>query len=162
MKNLKSNILKLGMLILMMVGSAFAQMHEGGYRDMGMGRKHLPILSHAEELGLSEKQVKELKNMHHEFLKKSIEVDSKLKILELEFKKSMMDGASEKELNKQVDNIADKMASKRKLRVSMHFNVKKTISEEQWTKWKKSMHGGMMDKMKRMKKGIKHPMHKEM
>ena len=162
MINRQSKLIVIGLLTLMLSVTGFAQMHGEGHKGMGMDRKHLPILSHAEELGLSEKQVKDLRNMHHEFLKKSIEVDSKLKILELDFKKSMMDGASAKELNKQVDNIAAKMASKRKLHISMHFNAKKTLSEEQWNKWKKSMHGGMMDKMKRMKKGKGHSMHKEM
>lgn len=140
--------------------TGFAQMHGKGHGRMGS--KHLPILSQAEALGLSDKQVKDLRNIHHEFQKKSIEANSKLKILELDFKKSMMDDASEKELNKQVDNIAAKMASKRKLHIGMHFNVKKTLSGEQWNKWKKSMHGRKMDKMKRMKKGNKHSMHKEM
>ena len=140
--------------------TGFAQMHHKGHGRMGS--KQLPILSQAEVLGLSDKQVKDLRNIHHEFQKKSIEVNSKLKILELDFKKSMMDGVSAKELNKQVDNIAAKMASKRKLHIGMHFNVKKTLSEEQWNKWEKSMHGRKMDKMKRMKKGDKHSMHKEM
>ena len=112
--------------------TGFAQMHHKGHGRMGS--KQLPILSQAEVLGLSDKQVKDLRNIHHEFLKKSIEVDSKLKILELDFKKSMMDGVSAKELNKQVDNIAAKMASKRKLHIGMHFNVKKTLSEEQCNK----------------------------
>ena len=162
MKNIKTNIVMLGALTLLLTSSVFAQMPCREHGDMGMGRKHLPILSHAEELGLSEKQVEELKNIHHEFLKKSIEAESKLKILELDFKKSMMDGASEKELNKQIDNIAAKTASKRKLHISTHFKVKNTLTDEQWIDWKKSMRGGMKDKMMRMKKGKEHSMHKEM
>ena len=162
MINRQSKLIVIGLLTLMLSVTGFAQMHGEGHKGMGMDRKHLPILSHAEELGLSEKQVKDLRNMHHEFLKKSIEVDSKLKILELDFKKSMMDGASAKELNKQVDNIAAKTASKRKLHISMHFKVKKMLSDEQWKNWEKNMHGGMMDMMKRMKKGKGHSMHKEM
>lgn len=150
----------IGVLTLMLTVTGFAQMHGEGHG--GMRGKHMPILSHAETLGLSEKQVKNLKNIHHEFLKKSIQVGSQLKILELDYKKSMMDGASAKELNKQVDNIAAKSASKRKLHISMHFKVKKTLTDEQWNTWKKSMHGGMMDKMKHMKKGKDHSMHKKM
>ncbi len=160
MINRQSKLIFIGLLTLMLSVTGFAQKHGKGHG--GMRSKHLPILSHAEKLGLSEKQVKDLKNIHHEFQKKSIEADSKLKILELDFKKSMMDGASEKELNKQVDNIASKMASKRKLHIGMHFNVKKILSGEQWNKWKKSMHGRKMDKIKRMKKGNKHSMHKKM
>ncbi len=160
MINRKSKLIVIGLLTLMLSVTGFAQKHGKGHG--GMGGRHLPVLSKAKELGLSEKQVKDLKNIHHEFQKKSIEANSKLKILELDFKKSMMDGASEKELNKQVDNIASKMASKRKLHIGMHFNVKKTLSGEQWNKWKKSTHGRKMDKMKRMKKGNKHSMHKKM
>ena len=160
MINRQSKLIFIGLLTLMLSVTGFAQKHGKGHGKMGS--KRLPILSQAEALGLSEKQAKDLRNIHHEFLKKSIEVGSKLKILELDFKKSMMDGASAKELNKQVDNIATKMASKRKLRISMHFNVKKTLSEEQWNKWEKSKHGRKMDRMKRMKKGDKHSMHKEM
>ena len=74
----------------------------------------------------------------------------------------MMDGASEKELNKQIDNIASKSASKRKLHISTHFKVKNKLTDEQWINWKKSMHGGMKGKMMRMKKGKEHSMHKEM
>ena len=162
MKYIKTNIVMLGALTLLLTSSVFAQMPCKEHGKMGMGRKHLPILSHAEELGLSEKQVEEIKNIHHEFQKKSIEADSKLKILELDFKKSMMDGASEKELNKQIDNIASKTASKRKLHISTHFKVKKTLTDEQWIDWKKSMHGGRKGKMMRMKKGKEHSMHKEM
>lgn len=160
MINRQSKLIFIGLLTLMLSVTGFAQKHGKGHG--GMRGKHLPVLSKAEELGLSEKQVKDLKNIHHEFQKKSIEANSKLKILELDFKKSMMDGASEKELNKQVDNIASKMASKRKLHIGMHFNVKKTLSGEQWNKWKKSKHGRKMDKMKQMKKGNKHSMHKKM
>jgi len=162
MKYIKTNIVMLGALTLLLTSSVFAQMPCKEHGKMGMGRKHLPILSNAEELGLSEKQVKELKNIHHEFQKKSIEADSKLKILELDFKKSMMDGASEKELNKQIDNIAAKSASKRKLHISTHFKVKNKLTDEQWINWKKSMHGGRKGKMMRMKKGKEHSMHKEM
>ena len=160
MINRQSKLIFIGLLTLMLSVTGFAQKHGKGHGKMGS--KRLPILSQAEALGLSEKQAKDLRNIHHEFLKKSIEVGSKLKILELDFKKSMMDGASAKELNKQVDNIAAKSASKRKLHISMHFNVKKTLSEEQWNKWEKSKHGRKMDRMKRMKKGDKHSMHKEM
>ena len=162
MKNIISIIVMLAALTLLLTSSVFAQMRCMEHGEMGMGRKHLPILSHAEKLGLSEKQVKELKNIQHGFQKKSIEADSKLKILELDFKKSMMDGASEKDLNKQIDNIASKTASKRKLHISTHFKVKKTLTDEQWIDWKKSMHGGMKGKMMRMKKGKEHSMHKEM
>jgi len=162
MKNIKTNIVMLGALTFLLTSSVFAQMPCKEHGKMGMGRKHLPILSNAEELGLSEKQVKELKNIHHEFQKKSIEADSKLKILELDFKKSMMDGASEKELNKQIDNIAAKSASKRKLHISTHFKVKNKLTDEQWIDWKKSMHGSRKGKMMRMKKGKEHSMHKDM
>ena len=159
MTNRQSKLIAIGLLTLLLNLTGFAQMHG----KMGMENKHLPILSHAEELGLSEKQVENLKNIHHEFLKKSIEAGSKLKILELDFKKSMMDGASEKELNKQVDKIAAKTASKRKLHISMHFKVKNILSGEQWKSWKKSSkHGSMRDKMKRMKKGRENSMHKKM
>ena len=158
MINRQTRLIAIGLLTLLLNLTGFAQMHG----EKGMAGKHLPILSNAKELGLSEKQVENLKNIHHEFLKKSIEVGSELKILELDFKKSMMGDASEKELNKQVDNIAAKTASKRKLHISMHFEVKNTLSEEQWKNWKKSMHGGKMDKMKRMKKGKEHSMRKKM
>lgn len=160
MINRQAKLILIGLLTLMLSVTGFAQMHGDGHGKMG--GKHLPILSKAEELGLSEKQVKNLKNIHHKFLTKSIEADSKLKILELDFKKSMMDGASEKELNKQVDNIASKNASKRKLHIGMHFEVKNTLSDEQWQNWKKSKHGGMMDKMMKMKKGKEHSMRKKM
>ncbi len=161
MKNLKSNTMKLGMLTLFLVSSSFAQMHDGGHRDMGMPGKHMPILSKAEELGLNDKQVTDLKNIHHDFLKKSIETEARLKILELDFKKSMMDDATEKELKKQADNIASKMAEMRKLHISMHFKVRNTLTKEQWNKWKKERHGGMMKK-KMMKKGKEHMKHMEM
>ena len=161
MKNLKSNILLLGVLILLLVSSGFAQMHNERDGRMGMSGRHLPILSKAEELGLNDKQVTDLKNIHHDFLKKSIEIESKLKILELDFKKSMTDDATEKALNKQADNIASKMAEKRKLHISMHFKVRNTLTIEQWDKWKKSMHGSMMKK-KMMKKRKEHMKSKEM
>ena len=161
MKNLKSNSVKLGMLTLFLVSSGFAQMHDGGHRDMGMRGRHMPILSKAEELGLNDKQVTDLKNIHHDFLKKSIEMEARSKILELDFKKSMMDDATEKELKKQVDNIASKMAEIRILHISMHFKVRNTLTNEQWNKWKKSKHGGMMKK-KMMKKGKEHMKRMEM
>ena len=69
MKNIKTNIVMLGALTLLLTSSVFAQMPCEGHGKMGMGRKHMPILSHAEELGLSERQVEELKNIYHEFQK---------------------------------------------------------------------------------------------
>jgi len=153
MKNIASNIMITGLLTILLFSSGIAQMHEWKQSKRGMHDKQFQILSKAEELGLNDGQLSDLKNIQHDYLKKSINMDASIKILELDFRKSMIDDASEKDLNKQVDKITTKMGEKRKLHISKHFKVKNTLTDEQWKKWKKSRHGNMRKMKKQMQKG---------
>lgn len=125
-----------------------SQNQHGDHIDKMKTMMSMPPYPHLEELGLSEEQLKKIKNVHFELEKNQIEIKSKIEINELELRKMMMDDASEKEINNQIDKIADQKSRMRKLHISSHFKIKKSLTDEQWQSFKKSMHGkSFMGKM---------------
>ncbi len=139
-----TNTIAMAVVLLLAVTTGIAQSHDSGHKQQKQMKHHVPILSMAKELNLTEKQMEKIKNLHHDFEKKQIKIDADIKIAELDFKKMMMEDASQKDLNKQADVIANKMAEKRKLHINMQFKLKGNLSGEQWESWKKQMHGRQM------------------
>jgi len=119
----------------------FLQAQLGDQIDKKKTIASMPPYPHLEKLGLSEEQLKTIREVHFELKKKQIEINSKIEIDELELRKMMMDDASEKDISKQVDKITDRIGQKRKLHISSRFKIKKTLTDKQWQSFKKSMHG---------------------
>lgn len=141
---LYTNTVATAVVLLLAVSTGTAQSHDSGHKQHKQTQHHMSIMSMAKELNLTDKQMEKIKNLHHDFEKKQIKIDADIKIAELDFKKMMMEDASQKDLNKQADAIANKMAEKRKLHINMRFKLKGNLSGEQWDSWKKQMHGRQM------------------
>ncbi len=141
---LYTNIIAMTVVLLLALSTGMAQSHDKGHKDQKQMKHHMPIMSMAKELNLTDEQMEKIKNLHHDFEKKQIKLDADIEIAELDFKKMMMEDASQKDLNKQADVIANKMAEKRKLHINMQFKLKSNLSGEQWESWKKQMHGRQM------------------
>ena len=147
-KKFYTNTIAMAVVLLLAVTTGIAQSHGSGHKGQKQMKHHMPILSMAKELNLTDKQMEKIKNLHHDFEKKQIKIDADIEIAELDFRKMMMDDASQKDLNKQADVIANKMAEKRKLHINMQFKMKSNLSGEQWTSWRKQMHGRKMKQHK--------------
>ncbi len=141
---LYTNTIAIAVVLLLALSTGRAQSHDSGHKGRKQMKHHMSIMSMAKELNLTDKQMEKIKNLHHDFEKKQIKIDADIEIAELDFKKMMMEDASQKDLNKQVDVIANKMAEKRKLHINMQFKLKSNLSGEQWGSWKKQMHGRKM------------------
>ena len=141
---LYTNVIAIAVVLLLAVTTGMAQSHDSGHKGQKQMKQHMPMMSMADELNLTDKQKEKIKNLHHDFEKKQIKINADIEIAELDFKKMMMEDASQKDLNKQADMIANKMAEKRKLHISMQFKMKSNLSDEQWKSFKKQMHGGKM------------------
>ncbi len=139
---LYTNTIAMAVVLLLAVTTGIAQSHDSGHKKQM--KHHMSIMSMAKELNLTDKQMEKIKNLHHDFEKKQIKIDADIEIAELDFRKMMMEDASQKDLNKQADVIANKMADKRKLHINMQFKLKGNLSGEQWESWKKQMHGRQM------------------
>lgn len=157
---LYTNTIAMAVVLLLAVSTGIAQSHGGGHKEQKQMKHHMSIMSMADELNLTDKQIEKIKNLHHDFEKKQIKIDADIEIAELDFKKMMMEDASQKDLNKQADMIANKMAEKRKLHINMQFKMKSNLSGEQWKSWKKQMHGRKMKQHKQ--KGHRMEMKKHM
>ena len=131
-----------------MTTQGFSQTDEGDNDDQTKKMMSMPPYQHFEDLDFSEEQVKKIKDVRFELKKKQIEIESEIKIDELELQKMMMNDASEKEINKQIDKISKKKGEKRKLHVHSQFEIKKSLSDEQWQSFRKRMRGKRM--MKKM------------
>jgi len=131
-----------------MTTQGFSQTENEDQDNKTRGMMSMPPYQHFEELDLSEDQLKKIKEVRFELMKKQIKIESEIKINELELRKMMSDDASEKEINKQIDKISKHKGEKRKLHVRSHFEIKKSLSDEQWQSFKKRMHGKRM--MKKM------------
>ena len=159
--NISTIALALITAILLLATPGLSQAQHGDHIDKFKPRVSMPPYPHLEKLGLNEEQLKKIKDVHFELKKKQIEINSKIKIDELELRKMMMDDAPEKEINKKIDKIADQKGKMRKLHTSSHFEIKKTLTDDQWQSFKKSMHGkrsmGNMHDMghKKMKRNSK-------
>ena len=143
-----TNAIAMAVVLLLALSTGVAQSHDSGHKVQKQMKHSMPILSMAKELNLTDKQVEKIKNLHHDFEKKQIKIDADIKIAELDFRKMMMEDASQKDLNKQADMIANKMAEKRKLHINMQFKMKSNLSAEQWESWKKQMHERKMREQK--------------
>ncbi len=139
-----TNTIATAVVLLLAMSTGIAQSHDSGHKEQKRMKHHMSIMSMADELNLTDKQMEKIKNLHHDFEKKQIKIDADIEIAELDFKKMMMEDASQKDLNKQADMIANKMAEKRKLHINMQFKMKSNLSDEQWASWKKQMHGRKM------------------
>lgn len=133
------------------------QAQHGDHVDKFGKMKSMPPYQHMDKLGLSEEQLKKINDVRFELKKKQIEIKSKIKIDELELQKMMMNDASEKEINKKIDKIVDQKGKLRKLRSSSHFKIKKSLTDEQWQSYKKSIHrkrsmGKMHDRSRKQMK----------
>jgi len=155
MKNVYGIVVIAIMILTLSVGTLAEGKREGCGDDRSM-RHEIFMMQHAEKLGLSEEQTEKLKNYLYDMKKKEIASEAEIKIANLDFRKMMMDDASEKDLNKQADKIAKKMADKRKLHISAHMKMKSTLTPEQWKNMKKIMRSGM----KKQKHGMKKKMPK--
>ena len=156
---LYTNIIAMAVVLLLAVSTGMAQSHDSGHKGHKQMKHHMSVMSMAKELNLTDKQMEKIKNLHHDFEKKQIKIDADIEIAELDFKKMMMEDASQKDLNKQADAIANKMAEKRKLHINMRFKLKSNLSGEQWDSWKKQMHGRKMKQHKQ--KGHRMEMNKQ-
>ena len=157
---LYTNIIAMAVVLLLAVSTGMAQSHDSGQKKHKQMKHHMSVMSMAKELNLTDKQIEKIKNLNHDFEKKQIKIDADIEIAELDFRKMMMEDASQKDLNKQADMIADKMAEKRKLHINMQFKMKSNLSGEQWKSWKKQMHGRKMKQHKQ--KGHRMEMKKHM
>jgi len=126
-----------------MTTQGFSQTDKGD-QDVKTKMMSMPPYQHFEELDLSEEQIKKIKGVRFELRKKQIKIDSKIKLDELELRKMMSDNASEKEIMKQIDKISDQKGEKRKLHVRSQFEIKKSLSDEQWQSFNKRMRGKRM------------------
>lgn len=133
------------------------QAQHGDHVDKFGKMKSMPPYQHMDGLDLSDEQLKKINDVHFELKKKQIEIKSKIKIDELELQKMMMNDASEKEINKKIDKIVDQKGKLRKLRNSSRFKIKKSLTDEQWQSYQKSMHGkrSMGNKHDRSRKQMK-------
>ena len=141
-----TNSVVIAVVLLLALSTGIAQSHDTdrGHKEQKQMKRSMPIMSMAKELNLTDEQMEKIKNLHHDFEKKQIKMDADKEIAELDFRKMMMEDASQKDLNKQADVIANKMAEKRKLHINMQFKMKSNLSGEQWKSWKKQMHGRKM------------------
>ena len=139
--NISTIALALITAVLLLTTPGLSQAQPGDHIDKFKPMVSMPPYPHLEKLGLSEEQLKKIKDVRFELKKKQIEINSKIKIDELELRKMMMDDASEKEINKKIDKIVDQKGKMRKLHTSSHFEIKRTLTDEQWQSFKKGMHG---------------------
>ena len=146
---------------MLLTTPGLTQAQHGDHIDKFKPMVSMPPYPHLEKLGLNEEQLKKINDVRFELKKKQIEINAKIKIDELELRKMMMNDASEKEINSKIDKIVDQEGKLRKLRTSSHFKIKKSLTDDQWQSYKKSMHGKRsMDKMryrsrKQMKRKLK-------
>ena len=155
-----TNTIAIAVVLLLAVTTGIAQSHDKEHKGQKQMKQHMPMMSMAKDLNLTDEQKEKIKNLHHDFEKKQIKIDADIEIAELDFRKMMMGDASQKDLNKQADMIANKMAEKRKLHISMQFKMKSNLSGEQWKSWKKQMHGRKMKQQRQ--KGHRMEMKKRM
>ena len=139
--NISTIALALITVTVLLTTPGLTQAQHGDHADKFGRMKSMPPYQHMDKLGLSEEQLKKINDVRFELKKKQIEIKSKIKIDELELQKMMMNDASEKEINKKIDKIVDQKGKLRKLRTSSHFKIKKSLTDEQWQSYKKSIHG---------------------
>jgi len=146
--NISTIALEIITVMVLLTTQGLSQTQIEDYDERKKMMTSMPPYPQFEELGLSEEQVKRIKEVQFEMKKKEIEINSKIEIAELELRKMMMDDAPEKEFNRQIDKITDQIGKKRKLQIRGQFEIKKSLTDEQWQSFKKRMHGKrFMDKM---------------
>jgi Spy/CpxP family protein refolding chaperone len=111
---------------------------KGGLDHTFFHKAHF-ILDHADELGLSEKQTEEIKNLKVDTKKNLIRQEAEIDILALDIKQRMYGPSIDtKAVNELVDQKYELKKAKAKSSVEAIAKLKQSLSEEQYKKMKET------------------------
>ncbi len=133
----------------------------GGYGQMmGMGGMHEDMmgmcLANADKIGLSDEQIKKIKPIHREMMKKQAQFKADMKIAEVDMMEIM--DVKDFDLEKasaQVKKISDLRTAHQLEMLKTMKEVRSILTEEQFRKMQKLMHAKMAEKKPGKKRMMK-------
>ncbi|MBD3246735.1 MAG: hypothetical protein GF333_06955 [Candidatus Omnitrophica bacterium] len=138
--------------------------HKGQDKDLDgafLKKAHF-LLTHAEEIGLSDSQQEQIENRKYEAKKNIIQKESEIKTVMLDLKQEFgKDEANRNRVNKLIEDKYVLKEEKAKMLVNAYFDIKNVLSAEQkdkakelWSEKKKEMR--YQGREKRMKDYMRH------
>lgn len=133
-------------LAALLMAAAPASLAGGGCGHCGKGGGDLKskffhkahyIMSNAEELGLSEEQVKDIENLKYDVKKDMIQRGADIEVLGIDIKRLLMDkNINVETVNKMIDQKYELKKEKSKALVAALAELKNSLSDEQYQKLK--------------------------